>query len=376
MTVYYHTLKLIVDEHDLGSIKGVLGYESRAFALGERKDTVILSSDLERETSAIRGHYNRIGLEYCGEVVFADSHKVLEQFAGEEISVFLHTPKLLKYTGEKRRLTAVAFFGDKNNFIPWAKKHGAKVPKTITFVNKNDFYKHKGDYVLGFPVFFKKAVSDSGVGLRLCRDMKELEEMLTAFGDKAFQLQAPLSEKAIFCNVQFYGTDSGKAVALDATRQILEKHSHAGNETLAPGEFSGIWKSVTPLAEKMVQANLRGVFGIDVAVTSYNGEEKYFVIECNPRWNGSSYPTRIAEKLGVSAWRAEYIYTGPCKSLEEFLSALRNTHLEYNPQKKRGVVVFNWGPIKDGKVGVMFISTDPKERMRLKANTQRVVAGL
>jgi hypothetical protein len=79
-------------------------------------------------------------------------------------------------------------------------------------------------------------------------------------------------------------------------------------------------------------------------------------IECNPRYNGSSYPTNIAEKLGAQAWIAKNFKTS-FTSLDQ----IDLKEWEYDPQTGRGAVIVNWGVVGAGKLGILIIGTEDEQ---------------
>lgn len=49
---------------------------------------------------------------------------------------------------------------------------------------------------------------------------------------------------------------------------------------------------------------MKGIFAFDVAVVQTDKGLRFPAIECNPRFNGATYPTLIAQKLGIREWSA------------------------------------------------------------------------
>jgi hypothetical protein len=98
----------------------------------------------------------------------------------------------------------------------------------------------------------------------------------------------------------------------------------------------------------MAQRGMKDVFAFDVAVVEEGEEIRYLAIECNPRFNGASYPTGIANKLKLKSWSHETFMT-QYRSLDQ----LDLSGIEFNPQNDTGVVLVNWGSILVGKIGVL-----------------------
>jgi hypothetical protein len=91
---------------------------------------------------------------------------------------------------------------------------------------------------------------------------------------------------------------------------------------------------------------------------------RYMPIECNPRFNGASYPTLIAEKLAANSWIARTFATS-----KRHLSDIDLSGIEYNPVMGNGVVFVNWGPILVGKLLCLLIGT-PEIQERLAHELQ------
>ena len=102
------------------------------------------------------------------------------------------------------------------------------------------------------------------------------------------------------------------------------------------------------MAHWMMQKGMKGIFAFDVAVVDRNNTTDYFAIECNPRFNGASYPTGIAQKLNIKNWSSDN-FTTKYRSLDDF----DLEDLEYDSTTKTGAIIYNWGSILVGKIGVL-----------------------
>ena len=112
---------------------------------------------------------------------------------------------------------------------------------------------------------------------------------------------------------------------------------------------------------------MKEIFAFDVAVVEESGESRYFAIECNPRFNGSSYPTGIAQKLNLTCWANESFKTD-CRSLHE----LDLSGLEYDPASGTGVILVNWGSILVGKLGVLIAGSIDQQQVLRERLKQRL----
>ena len=223
--------------------------------------------------------------------------------------------------------SAVDRFRDKNQFIAWARGIGAPVPKTVCLPNGAG----AGDHGLSYPVFVKDAWSLSGLGIDRCVDDLDLAEALRGRMDP-FQIQEALPPGTVFLNVQYMGSDAG-CVFLATTRQILDGWSHRGTRGQSPSTC-GRW----PIPRSRVgSVGIAGVFALDVAVTGSPDWPRIWVLECNPRWNGSSYFWFTARKLNAAAW------TGLVVSCPTDFDSMDLGELEYRPTS--GGELFWWtGP--------------------------------
>ena len=118
------------------------------------------------------------------------------------------------------------------------------------------------------------------------------------------------------------------------------------------------------MAQWLFGNGMKGIFAFDVAVVESTTGTRYMPIECNPRFNGASYPTLIAEKLMATAWLARTFSTDKRR-----LQDIDLTGIEYNPVMQNGVVIVNWGPVLVGKLLVMLIGT-PEIQQRLAQELQ------
>jgi hypothetical protein len=90
---------------------------------------------------------------------------------------------------------------------------------------------------------------------------------------------------------------------------------------------------------------MKGIFAFDIAVVETPEGIRFAAIECNPRFNGASYPTVIAQKLDIPEWSALTFKTRHRK-----LSELDISDLEFDMKTGEGLVIVNWGTILKGKL--------------------------
>jgi hypothetical protein len=325
---------------------GVTGnqlYSGRALGISEPWDIVQLHPDLEPLWPAIHAHYQRIGLQHSQDVIWHVHREELGSRIGFQPSVFFFGPEECRFWGDNTWMETVDYINSKNNFVALAEHLHVDIPQTRCFDKVEDI--SEGDLAdVAFPCYAKAAVSVSGVGIYRCEDHDALQEALTRFAPGTpVQIQEEVIADA-FLNLQ-YQVIGNELVRLTASEQILDGFVHQGNQVPARHEP---WESVEPMARWLQDHGIKGIFAFDVAVVQTPSGLRFPAIECNPRFNGASYPTLVAHKLGVRAWRAVAFQTRH-RSLE----AIDLSDIEFNPKTGVGVVLVNWGPVLEGKLLVL-----------------------
>lgn len=325
-------------------VNGNFLYSARALGMTEPGDIIQLHPDLRFQWPAIRDHYRRIGLTHTDDVIWDVDLKRLTTHGDREPSVFFFGVREHDARPDPDWLAAVEFINSKNNFVALAESLGVPMPKTLCYRRPAEVL--DADFAaLPFPCYLKAAVSVSGVGIYRCEDAGQLREAVGRFApDTPVQVQEEILTDC-FLNMQ-YRVRNGRLERLLTTEQILDGCAHQGNRYPASREP---WEVVEPMAIWMAERGFRDVFAFDVAVVEREDGPRYYAIECNPRFNGASYPTVIAAKLGLSHWSARNLNTR-----HRSLSGVDLTGIEYDPATGEGVVLVNWGPILVGKLMVLF----------------------
>jgi hypothetical protein len=358
----FKVIRQKIFNHDIMTCthESVLGnhlYAGRVLGLTEAEDIIQLHPDLRSQWDAIAAHYARIGLRHSQNVIWDVSLKILADYPNYDVSVF--------YFGHATNSTAseanwfrqidsnwsnvVQSMNSKNSFIQLAQELGVSVPQTFRFERKVEI---ENLTQFPYPCYFKPAISVDGAGIRRCENQKELAQALKYIPDDVpVQIQEEIIASK-FLNVQYRVTHQGLE-RLAVTEQILDGYAHMGNR------FPSIhqpWNTVEPIAEWMAQRGMREIFAFDVAVVEDAGEARYFAIECNPRFNGASYPTGIAKKLKIKHWSSENFNTQYRSLADIDLSGI-----EFDAQTDTGVVLVNWGSILVGRIGVLLAGSIEKQ---------------
>jgi hypothetical protein len=342
---------------------GVTGnhlYSGRVLGMTEPYDLVHLHPALKAEWPYVSAHYHRIGLSFSENVIWDVSPRGLADHTDRDISVFYFGEREQAARPDDAWFQVVDYINSKNNFMALAGRLGVPVPRTLCFDDAGAL--NEGDISeVEFPCYLKAAVSVSGVGIYRCRDAAEFRGALRRFEPGVpVQVQAEVVTD-VFLNLQ-YEADSNGCSRLAATEQVLEGPVHQGNRH--PTEHAP-WELVEPMAQWLHREGIRGVFAFDVAVVEKSGGFEYLAIECNPRFNGASYPTAIARKLGIEQWLGRSFKTG-----HRSLADLDLEGLEYDPASGEGVILVNWGPILVGKV-LFLLAGLPAVQERLALELQK-----
>lgn len=331
--------------------EGVAGndlYSGRALGLSEPDDFIQLHPVLKPLWKHIASHYRRIGLSHCESVIWDLSLEQLARHAGYEPSVFYFGPEECKAWNDPQWLEAVEFINSKNNFMVLAEELGIDVPQTQCFASVDEITEMD---IISFnmPCYLKAAISVSGVGIYYCANREELRDAMQEFAcDVPVQLQEEISTD-VFLNLQYRVVDD-RLERLAASEQMLDGCAHQGNRFPSSHEP---WEAVEPMALWLRERGMKGIFAFDVAVVATPDGIRCPAIECNPRFNGASYPTVIAQKLDIPEWSAMTFKTRYRK-----LSDLDIRDIEFDINTGEGLVIVNWGTILTGNL-VLLLAGSP-----------------
>jgi hypothetical protein len=302
-----------------------------------------LHPDLQTLWPDIIAHYQRVGLSHTKNVIWNTDAKHLGMHIGYQPSVFFFGPQECKYWGDNEWLETVEFINSKNNFMALADELGVDVPKTLCF---DSIEAIDADAIrqIVYPCYLKAAVSVSGVGIYRCEDEFEFREALTIFDENVpVQVQEEVKTE-IFLNMQ-YKVEGDHLIRLAASEQILNGFVHQGNRVPASHEP---WETIEPMAQWLKGHGMKGIFAFDVAVVQTEQGLRFPAIECNPRFNGASYPTLIAQKLNIPEWSAITVSSG-----HRSLADIDLSDIEFDSKTGEGIIIVNWGTILEGKLVIL-----------------------
>jgi hypothetical protein len=364
MKIYNHDISMCTHAQVVGNYL----YSGRVLGLTEPEDIIQLHSALEAEWPFITAHYQQIALSYSLNPIWTVDLEQLTQYPGRDISVFYFgdttsassSQAAIFRSIDPQWAAVVAQINSKNYFIQLAHELGIPVPQTFCLEDKVAFDQSAQSWP--FPCYLKPAVSVDGVGIARCADQQQLVQALSQLDHRhPFQIQEELVAVA-FLNLQYSAKDQG-CDRIAVSEQILSECAHQGNRYPSCHQP---WEIVEPMAEWLVTHGMKDIFAFDVAVCDRNDQLHYLALECNPRFNGASYPTGIARKLNIDCWAAETFYTQH-RSLQQ----IDLSDLAFNPASGVGIILVNWGTVLVGKLVVLLAgSIDQQNELRSVLKTR------
>jgi hypothetical protein len=364
MKIYNHDITLYT--HDQW-IRNHL-YAGRALGLTTPQDKIQLPEELRSDWEAIAAHYDQVGLDHTHDVIWHIAIEEITRHPDYDISVYFFgdvvnehdTYRQIFQAMDARCCSVIEFVNSKNNFIQLSEELGVPVPQTLRF---EDLAAAKAYDDVMFPCYVKPAISDHGFGIMRCPDQATLEEAFSQLvPDAPLQIQAEVNASA-FLNLQYQVTADGVEPLL-ASEQVLDGCVHGGNRYPTGHEP---WDKIAPFAEWVGDRGMQGIFAVDVAVVPEAGGTRYVAIECNPRFNGSSYPTMVAKRLGIPAWSSATF-----KTQWRSLSDIDLTDLVFKPATGSGVIFINWGTVQGGKITVLIAGSREEQEMIATELKQRL----
>lgn len=365
LSLHQHESDRCILNHDILSCthEGVAGnhlYSGRALGLSHPQDLIQIHPFLKREWNAISEHYSRVGLSHSKNVVWDTSVQTLEAYPQLQASVFFFGHAEHRARPNNSWYRVVDHINSKNNFVALASHLRMDVPQTLCFHGKQWF---AGIDHFPYPCYVKAAVSVAGKGIHRCENKKDVIQALAYFDeDVPIQVQEEVSAKN-FLNLQYQATDRGLQRVI-VTEQLLDGFTHQGNRHPASYEP---WDSVEPMAKWLLEKGMQGVFAFDVAVLESDHEVRFMPIECNPRFNGATYPSAIAFKLQISQWMAKEFVTRYRQ-----LSEIDLTGIEFDAKSGTGVILVNWGTVLVGKLGVLIAGSEVEQERIASLLVQRL----
>ena len=344
----------------LEKVLGVYHYSGRVLGSTKPNDILQLNSELKPHWSWIVAHYKAARISHSRKIIWDDTFNIMTDFPTYEPSVFFFGDRANKARPNQEWHSIVQKMNSKNEFIQMCVRLNIPTPETWCYESKSEI---DIEIDFPFPVYLKIAVSVSGLGVIKCENRVDLERELARIEENIpMQIQKGVNALT-FLNLQYRMGD--KLERIIATEQVLKGCCHVGNAY--PTKYQP-WHMTDDIAVEMVCAGMRGYFAFDIAVCKEGDKVRYYAIECNQRFNCSSYPTNIAAKLGIQKWVAKKMITA-CDNF----SNIDLGELQYTPEKRTGVVVVNWGSIMEKEIGVMLIAESDIKQQKLEDQLMQIL---
>lgn len=319
-------------------------HSARVLACTSPEDVVQLDPRLKDAYPYIVEHLASVGLKTAGEIIFDTDPAVANRYPDYPLSVYAFNSIFHALRPDARRLAATESANNKNSFMRYCADLSLPIPPTYVS-SRGPVYPREA---VGLPAYIKAARSSAGVSIYRADNEATLAEALGRIGDSEYQIQAEVPGAVAFLNVQYRTTPEG-VEHLATTEQLLNGFTHIGNTY--PSIY-GIRHITDGLAGALRADGLRGIFAFDGAVTL----TRKFLIECNARWNGSTYPTMVFRRLGALGWTARTLDTR-----FERPQDLKLNGILYDPATRSGVVITNFGMLESQQKLNCLVAGDTKE---------------
>lgn len=331
-------------------------YSSRALCITEAEDVIQLHADLRPQLPVIQAHYASAGISCSQNVVWDTRLERVKDYPEHELSAFFFGYRAHRFRPDIRRHEIVEFLNSKNNLITWARELGIPVPETHCFERVSDVEAQRNEF--NYPCYIKPAMALSGMGISRCMNPNELHRELGRLPpDMPVQIQSEIQAER-FLNVQYQVKDGR------AERLLVSERIAGGNCVPACSEA---WPVVDSLAESIAAQGMQDIFSFDMAMVNDAVETKFYLLQCKPRFSAVSYPALVAQKIHAAHWRAVTVPTA-----QRDLQSIDFDGIAYDPQRRDGVIVINWGTILHGKLTIMVVGTEERQERLLDEFKQRV----
>ena len=336
-------------------------YSSRALCITEPGDVIQLHADLRPQWPIIQAHYENAGISFTQDVVWDTRLERTQDYPDHKLSAFFFGEREHRFRPDARRREITEFLNSKNNLITLAREMGVPVPETRCFDRISDAEAQTNEF--SYPCYVKPAIALSGIGISRCANPNELRRALGKLQpDIPVQIQNEVQAER-FLNVQYVAKD-GRVERLLTSEQIVDGNAHSGNRVPACSEP---WPVVDALAGWIAAQGMQDIFAFDIAMVNDAGETKFYLLECNPRFNAVSYPTLVAQKIHATHWSTVTVPTA-----QRDLQSIDLEGIAYDPQRRDGVILINWGAILHGKLMIMLVGTEERQKVLLDEFKQRV----
>lgn len=211
-------------------------------------------------------------------------------------------------------------------------------------------------------VIIRGTLGESGMSLYKTtgNDLPELYEKITATCEKMVIIE-PFLRVISSPGDQWAIDRAGNVDHIGVTDQVCEKGMvHIGTQhgpSISKRLHDLISQTSLKIVQHMSQHGYRGVIGIDYIVT----EENVYPVENNARFNGSTYPWLITDKIrkvipSIDYWKFIKIKTQPC-TFPELADRIRD--IIYDGEKVNSVLPYNCRSLNvSGAFSVLLLAED------------------
>ncbi len=354
-TIYNHSHHFNADnyqQHNLEKYNSILqdgGLESiKAFACAEPSDIVQLDPRLRDQQPYLQEGLESAGIETTENIIWDVSADVLREFDDHDLSVYRFCAAINAARPNPKRLKATVDANNKNTFVMHCQENNHPTPHNYLVSRGRPAYIVQ----VNFPSYVKAANSSSGVSIYRVKTQDELDVFTQQVGEE-YQIQEEVHDYLSFLNVQ-YQARAGAVGHLATSEQILNGFSHAGNRH--PADYNPQYLT-DRLAKELADQGLEDVFAFDVAVAPTG----FSIIECNARWNGATYPTKVANKLGIEQWTACTLDTNLDHPKELDLG-----EIIYNKKQRFGALVISFAFKSASHKVSLLLAGSPEEQDELR----------
>ncbi|KAF0093599.1 MAG: urea carboxylase [Puniceicoccaceae bacterium 5H] len=181
------------------------------------------------------------------------------------------------------------------------------VPGTGVLEGVDDALRQAGE--IGYPVMLKSSAGGGGIGMRLCRDARELEQAYAAverlsrnnFNDAALFLEKYL-ERARHIEVQLFGDGQGRVVTLgERDCSVQRRNQKVIEETPAPGITGELRVALAEAARRLGERIAYRSAGTVEFIYDVGSGQFYF-LEVNTRLQVEHGVTELVTGVDLVAW--------------------------------------------------------------------------
>ncbi|UTC24992.1 ATP-grasp domain-containing protein [Candidatus Comchoanobacter bicostacola] len=315
-TYFYHNSKPYYQEHsDINSNARakVKDFTLTALCLSKTQDIVQISPGKKSDYEWLKQHYKACGLSVSQNIFYADQQQTLPN--GFELSNY----------SKKNDSFAAAYFDNKKNFLQFAKKHGVEHPNTTYYDCVTQIK------CIDRPVMLKTNTSSAGSGNYYVQSLACLKSIPT---HTPLHVQELIEDIQSSLSLQYEITSQGYTFIGATTMFINEDFSWAG---CCPARIDKhTLTQYNHLVKGLYKQGLRGPLSLDLL---QRDSGKFAVLECNPRFGGSTYPCMLAHRLNITQWVYRKFRV---KTLKQIESVNKSHNIFYSPKTQKGIIVVHW----------------------------------